>query len=134
MWLTTDIIFVSSAMVLIQHVILPWLAFKDVKAVKSHLLVMLNEMKHTSKLNSRGNSMKDISNSINNDQTFNAARWMLTSYRLAQEFPDHQISKLIMKFRSPLPLRLISRAVNVKGIYSRKFSFLISSASFVVVS
>lgn len=127
-WLLTDMIFISTAMVIIQHILLPQLAIKDVKAIQASILSMLKELQRAVKSKS-----EDAPKTKSND-AINVAPWMLASYRLAQQFPDHQISKVILQFQTAFPPRQLNRAANIKSVYSRKFSFITSGVAIIITS
>lgn len=65
--------------------------------------------------------------------SFNAAKYLFLSYRLAEEFPDLKASKVIRQFSSPWPKQSYQRTIDVKKDYNYTYTAISQSAYIIVV-
>eukprot|EP01038_Epipyxis_sp_PR26KG_P010901 gene10901-14632_t len=155
-WFAIDLFLVSSMMVIITHVLIPSIVMKDIGQIKQRLLDTLVDYRE--KIKSSNNNHNDNSNneSINQsmaeaktmdyknrntdllgiedeDKTFNAAKYLFVSYRLAKRFPNIQEARVISHFSTPWPRQSYQHVTDVSKDYSKKFSALTRSASIVLV-
>lgn len=135
-WLCFEIIVVSSLLVLVQQVILPSLATRNLTEVKKKLSddIASFNVKGGKGL-SRGNSIsEDCIEHQPSPATLNAAKYYFPSWRLASMYPHLQESALIMNFSTPWPNRTFSlSAKTLSKAYSRKNTFLMQAGSRIVL-
>ena len=123
MWLIMEILMVSSVMVLLMNVLLPILTMKDVKKIKMRLIdtiVQYNRKLHETigGANGKGDRSLETTSTV-----FNAAQYLFVSYRLAREYPELRVSKIILAYETPWPRQSYLRTTQaVTQTYSRKFA------------
>ena len=130
MWLVLEIVFVSTIMVLVTHILIPSLVMKDLTQIKRRLMDNIRDF------NDKVNSQKDgglVKAEDDENVPFNAANYLFVSTRLARQFPDLKESKIIAQFSTPWPRQSYLRVQNVSKGYSKKFSALTRSASILVI-
>jgi hypothetical protein len=66
-------------------------------------------------------------------EPFNAAKYLLISYRLAELIPENPVSRFILRFRSVLPPRAYLQSASVENSYDNRFSWLTASAASLVI-
>jgi hypothetical protein len=123
-WLVLEIVFVSSAVVFVTHFLIPSIVMKDVMKIKLKVLDTIREYK---------SSLNENESCLDDKKPFNAANYVFVSTRVAQRFPDLPESKIILKYSTPWPRQSYKQNNNITKSYSKKFSFLTSSASMILV-
>jgi hypothetical protein len=123
-WLTLEILFVSTMIVCITHVLIPSLIFKDVATIKAKLLQSMRELQTEN---------NESASDVKKRKVFNAAHYLYASTRLAELYPTLRESKIILKFSTPWPLHSYFHTVSVSNRYSKKFSFITSSVASVFI-
>lgn len=133
-WFFSEVFIVSTLIVVITHIVIPSMIMGDIHKVKTEILTMLVDLRSTA----RQTLMSSLKN--NNDNTksdlqhgFDASSLLLVSHRLAKLLPQNPVSKVILRFRSPYPPRMFLKKKSVDKIYSKKFSFLATSLSIVIM-
>ena len=134
LWLVLDIFVVSTAATVVCNVILPLLTDKDIKKVQERMTSLLTDYEkkvcssidNSMKLSSSSSSSSSFSSSSSSSSIFNAAEYLMVSYRLAKLFPDLRESKIILQFSNQLPLQNLKSNLDVKAIYSQKSGILIA--------
>ena len=129
-WLFMDIFILSTTVTLLNHVAIPSFLMKDISKIKKHLYESLYSYTASIK-ESNNNNNKDELNNPDTAVTFNSAKYLLLSYRLAKVFPDLRESRLISQFTTPWPKRSYQHETNVTKDYDKKFSYI--SRSIVMV-
>jgi len=129
-WLAMEIIIVSTSIVLISHIFIPMLIMKDLTQIKKKLIENIREYQDTIKQNKKnGIDCYDQQN----DEQFNAAKYLFISTGLSKLFPDVKESKIIAQFSTPWPKQSYCRVKDVSKQYSKKFSALTRSASILII-
>jgi hypothetical protein len=128
MWLVMEILLVSSVMVLVMNVLIPLLTMKDLKQIRMKLIdtiVQYNQRIHT---NAALESEEKVS------ETFNAAKFLFVSYRLAETFPDLRVSKVILAYETPWPRQSYLRTgKDLTQSYNRKFAAIYQAAMMMLI-
>jgi hypothetical protein len=70
---------------------------------------------------------------VKHNKTFNAAKYLFVSYRLALVYPELAASKIIMTFTTPWPRQSYQHVDDFKNNYDGRFSAVTRSASMVLV-
>ncbi len=136
-WLGMEIMVISTAMVILMHILLPAMLMKDVQSVREKLTQSLEQYHH--KLFEQRNDSPDTKDKKKKKKTknafeeFNAAKYLFVSYRLANEFPKLTISKVILQYSSPWPRQSYQRVHDVTKTYSKRFAALYRSAMVVAI-
>ncbi len=102
-YLVLDMIFTASVSVLIQHVLIPLTASREIDHIKETLIETLM---HYNKDNHRGSKrVSDIeqNNAYLNISSFNAAKFIFVSSRLAVEYANLKVAKIISSYRTTSP-------------------------------
>jgi uncharacterized membrane protein len=126
MWLVVEILFVSSATVLITHVFVPSLIMKDVNKIKQKLAESIRSFNTSVQRQRRGKLQEGPEN-------FNAACYLFVSTRLAQQWSELREAQIIAQFRTPWPKQSYQRETNVSQSYSKKYTALYRSASIIAI-
>ena len=120
-WLVMEILLVSSVMVLVMNVLVPMLTMKDIKKIKMKLVDTI--VQYNRKLHERMDRDGDGSLLETSSTVFNAAQYLFVSYRLAREYPELRVSKIILAYETPWPRQSYLRTTQaVTQTYSRKFA------------
>ena len=131
-WLAMEIIIVSTSIVLISHVFIPIMIMKDLAQIKKKLIANIREYQDTIKYNKKNGINDDVCDNQNNDN-FNAAKYLFISTGLSKLYPDVKESKIIAQFSTPWPKQSYCRVKDVSKQYSKKFSALTRSASILII-
>lgn len=120
----------SSAVVLITHLFVPLFFFSDIRNIKKKLLSDIMEFKKAAALKKYGVRADQEGDTV----TFNAAKYLYPSWRLASLFPEIKESALILKFSTPWPQRSFKRKqAQVTKSYERKYAFLTQAIGRVLI-
>jgi hypothetical protein len=65
--------------------------------------------------------------------SFNAAKYLFLSYRMAEQYPDLQASQIILQYSSPWPKQDYKHIKDVKKNYSDKYSGITRAISIIVL-
>jgi hypothetical protein len=68
-----------------------------------------------------------------NNGTFNAAKYLFLSYRMAEQYPDLQASQIILQYSSPWPKQDYKHIKDVKNDYSDKYTGITRAISIIVI-
>ena len=104
---------------------------KDLTQIKKKLIENVREYQDTIKLNKKNRI--DCNDQINNEEKFNAAKYLFISTGLSNLYPDIKESKIIAQFSTPWPKQSYCRVEDVSKQYSKKFSALTRSASILII-
>jgi hypothetical protein len=96
---------------------------KDLVRIKKKLIANIREYQDTIKYNKKNGIDNDI-NDNQNDDNFNAAKYLFISTGLSKLYPDVKESKIIAQFSTPWPKQSYCRVKDVSKQYSKKFSAL----------
>jgi hypothetical protein len=120
MWLLMEIVLVSSAVVLVMHVLIPSLLMKDVRQIRMKLIDTI--VKYNRKLHEAETTL--LSNQeLQPKISFNAAKYLFVSYRLACLYPELRVSKVIAAYETIWPRQsYLHAAANVTRSYSKGLS------------
>lgn len=141
-WLIMEVIVISTAMVLLMHIMLPAMLMKDVQCVREKLTQSIEQYHEKLVVQQSPNAASNDSNSkqkkskkpkANEFYEFNAAKYLFVSYRLAQEFPSLTIAKVILQYSSSWPKQSYQHIHDVSKDYSKRFTALYRSASVVAI-
>jgi hypothetical protein len=129
-WLMFEIILVSSAIVFLQHVVLPLITMGDLRRVKKQ--VMKDVLKF--KMRTLSGQHMPSAEPREDGSDFNAAKFFFPSYKLAELYPDLAESKAILQYSTPYPKHaLTSKAKSVQKNYDMRFKFLMMTFSRVLI-
>jgi hypothetical protein len=128
MWLVVEILFVSSATVLVTHVFVPSLIMRDVNKIKLKLADSIRAFNSNIRKR-RGPHGEDQEG----PEHFNAASYLFVSTRLAQQWSELREAQIIAQFRTPWPKQSYQRETDVSQSYSKKYTALYRSASIVAI-
>ena len=131
LWLVVEILFVSTAIVFITHILVPSLIMKDLSQIKRRLMDNIRDF--NDKVNSATGTDKSAIDAEESGFSFNAANFLFVSTRLARQFPDLKESKIIAQFSTPWPRQSYLHVQNVSKKYSKKFSAFTRSASILLI-
>jgi uncharacterized membrane protein len=148
LWMITEILVVSSLSVFIMNVVVPSLVMKDVNHIKKKLvttvLTFYTEMAKE-KLNHQSEPKLLTENDNNeekkgeggeaeeNNKLFNSAEYFFVSTRLARDYSDLKLAKLVLSFHTPWPKQSYQHVTDVSKKYNRKFSTITRSLSIVIL-
>lgn len=148
-WLLFEIFVVSSLMVLVQHVIVPSLAMRDVRKVKKKVANDIATFKNTATTRahdpiqsarqtpnvSRTSKPQSIHRmSSTGKSTLNAAKYFYIACRVARLFPDVPESGMVAHFSTPWPKKSMNRHdKTMSKVYGRKFTFIGQAVSRIVL-
>jgi hypothetical protein len=140
LWLVTEVIFVSTIMVWLMHILIPTIVMKEVGTIKEKLLdsvasyyqQLSKETLYQPTADDPVNR-EDEKNDRNSNKPFNAAKYLFSSYRLARDLPDLKVSKMIAQFSTPWPRQSYHHVTDVSKEYDRKFSAISRSVSIVAL-
>jgi hypothetical protein len=126
MWLVVEILFVSSATVLVTHVFVPSLIMRDVNKIKQKLAESIRSFNTSVQRQRRGKLQEG-------PEHFNAASYLFVSTRLAQQWSELREAQIIAQFRTPWPKQSYQRETDVSQSYSKKYTALYRSASIIAI-
>jgi hypothetical protein len=119
-WIALEVLLVSSAIVFVQHVLVPLLTLKDVRRVQERVVRDIVSFNAKMKKTNRKITAKQ--------QSFNAASYLFPSYRLAATYTSLKESAVITQYHTSFPKKAFSsgksRSNNIKKSYDLRFAFL----------
>jgi len=115
MWISFQVILVSSGIVFFLHIFIPSLAKKEVDQAKSKLAIDLTKFKK---------SLVTNNISCENSNGFNAASFFFVSNKLAKAFPELPESQLILNFRTLWPKT--KKNYTIQNSYKKSYKSFIS--------
>jgi hypothetical protein len=121
-WLVLDIFVMSTTVTFLSHILIPMIAMGDLRLVKDRLKKTIKQFVRSKE--SATNSASD---------SFNVAKYLFVSYRLAERYPELQESQIISKFNSPWPHHSYQRVASVSSAYRKRFSVFVRSAAVITV-
>ena len=125
-WLIFNVTLVCTGMVIIQHIVIPFMTMKDVMKIKRKVTHDIVSFKQNSK-NYR--SLLSVS-----DDGFNAARYLYPSVRLASLYPNLPESRLIEQYSTPWPKKSVkTKTRSMQRNYDTRFQFLTQAFSRVLL-
>jgi hypothetical protein len=131
-WLVLEVTMVSTMICLFMHVLVPSLVMKDIVKIKGKLRESL--LKYYEKIEStkKDKMIKNMNSSLL--QTFNAAKYLFLSYRLAETFPELKASQVVLQYTTVWPRQSYQHVSDVSKNYNKKFSTAFSrSASIILI-
>jgi hypothetical protein len=146
-WLVVEIIIISSVVVFVMQVLIPSIVMKDVSKIRKRLLDSLQQYHHKMisdeqkklEYNVREQKGDDSSSSSSSEdendskEVFNAAKYLFTSYKLANRFPEVKVAKIIQAFQTPWPKQSFNHSVDVSKQYNRKLDGINRPISIVLM-
>jgi hypothetical protein len=129
-------------MVYLMHILIPSMVMKEVGNIKEKLLDSValyyqNMAKGSSEGNKEGVESKDGDDTMisksGESKPFNAAKYLFLSYRMAQQYPELKVAKVISQFSTPWPKQSYQHVADVSKGYDGRFSAISRSASMVVL-
>jgi hypothetical protein len=162
LWLFTEIVFVSSSMAFVMHILLPLLTVPDLKRVQGKLLDSIvryyesieeKGARHEAKSGTHEEEEEDSDSDSDEDSgseddaealdrpkrlrkqrhSFNAAKYLYVSYRLAKEFPEIRASKIVLQYETPWPRQSYHYTHNVTKEYGAAKAAVVRSILIVPV-
>ena len=131
LWMVVEIFFVSSCIVLFTHIAIPAIIMKDVNKIKQKLAESIREFNN--EVQQRRQRHHDALYLADQDEQFNAAKYLFVSTRLAQQWPELREAQIIAQFRTPWPKQSYQRETNVSGAYNKRYTAFYRSASVIAV-
>jgi len=131
MWIIVEICLVSTAIVFVSHIVVPLLVMKDITQIKRRLIENIREF--NDKVNRKTADNQNVDQIDEENEVFNAAKYLFVSTRLAKHYPMLKQSKIISQFSTPWPRQSYHRVDNVSKQYDKKFSAVTKSASFLLM-
>jgi hypothetical protein len=131
MWIVVEICLVSTAIVFVSHIVVPLLVMKDITQIKRRLIENIREF--NDKVNRKTADNQNVDQIDEENEVFNAAKYLFVSTRLAKHYPMLKQSKIISQFSTPWPRQSYHRVDNVSKQYDKKFSAFTKSASFLLM-
>jgi phosphate/sulfate permease len=159
-WLILEIVLISTSMVIFMHIFLPSLIMKDVMKIRKRLLESINDYYEAMEAENEEEELDDDASSDEDEirkseqkrnkprklqittnkqkkevpeKTFNAAKYLFISYRLAMTFPELKASQIILQFTSPWPRQSYQHVIDVKKKYDDTYTALSRSASIILI-
>jgi hypothetical protein len=129
LWLVLEILFVSTSVVYVTHILIPMVAMRDVNKIKNRLLATVRDH-YTALKNARINHADDEASSR---PDFNSAEYLFVSYRLAKLFPSLNESAIILRYSTVWPKQSYQHKVDVTKSYSKKFSAVTKALSMLMI-
>lgn len=121
-WFMCEVLFVSTIVVLLLHYIIPNLTRHDVDKIREKLKDSLSSYHISLASANRRTDSEDAKG------PFNTADYLFVSTRLAKQFPDLSVSKVISHFRTPWPRRSYLHIDDVSQLYKNGgIAFIFSS-------
>mmetsp|Transcript_23979 Transcript_23979/g.32852 ORF Transcript_23979/g.32852 Transcript_23979/m.32852 type:complete len:325 (+) Transcript_23979:739-1713(+) len=125
-WFLTEVVFVSTIVVLIVHYLVPTYIHKDVAKIKERLMQAIQDYHH--KLESENvTESSSSSTKSDNPRDFNAADFLFVSTRIAKQLPDLPVAQIIASFSTPWPRQSYQHTADESTTYRSSLSFLYSS-------
>jgi len=131
MWIVVEICLVSTAIVFVTHIVVPLLVMKDITQIKRRLIEDIREFNN--RVNYKAVDNQNVDQINEDNDAFNAAKYLFVSTRLAKHYPTLKQSKIISQFSTPWPRQSYHRVNNVSKQYDKKFSAVTKSASFLLM-
>jgi hypothetical protein len=142
-WLVFEMIVSSSAVVLFTHLLIPLIAYSDVRRIKSKVLsdLLSYRTKSSKLLKDSQRNVKSLlpaslssAHSDSDSDSFNAAKYLYTSWRLASLFPELPESPFIIAFTTPWPKECFKRRKQeVSTVYDKRYAFIYQAISRVLI-
>jgi hypothetical protein len=127
-WIAIEILFVSTTMVILTHIIMPMIIMKDITKIKQKLTDNISAYRESVSKDERNNGGED---------SFNAADYLFVSTRIAKSkeygFAKLKESQIIAQFSTPWPRQSYQHVKDVSKTYSKKFTAFTRSFSAVIM-
>lgn len=136
LWLVVEVLLISTVMALVTHVVIPSVIMKDVTMIKKKLLENFRDYYQRSRdgSSSRAEERTEGAEEQKDKQsTFNAARYLFVSSRLAMAHPELREAKVIAHFSTPWPKQSYQHINEISKGYGRRFSAITKSISIILV-
>jgi hypothetical protein len=131
-WFVVDLLLVSSCTVCFMHVFIPSITMKDVNKIRRKLVESI--IKYETSVSDKDPKYRNDTNSDDESMsTFNAAKYLFLSYRMATLYPDLKVSQIIQQFSTPWPRQSYQHVTDMAKEYDRKFDALSRSASMIAM-
>jgi hypothetical protein len=147
-YLVLDIVILSTLTVLLMHVMLPWLILGDVKKIKRRLVesvqryyeqIEVEKRRSMQKRKRQGKGKKELKSEDDQEgvavtgKSFNAAKYLFLSVRLASEYRNLPVSPILLQFVSPWPKQSYQHQLDMKKNYSSSWSRAISRSVTIIL-
>jgi hypothetical protein len=135
MWLMFDLFIAGTGVVLVTHLLIPLYVMSDIRTIKKKVLADITTFQDRLK-QQQAPSQSQVLQSIATDdnEEFNSAKYLFTSWRVAwlcREIPE---SQLILQFSTPWPKQSLKREKKkVTRSYERRYSFIGQAVSRVLI-
>ena len=129
-WIVLEVVLVSSAVVFVQHLLIPLVALKDVRRVQERVVRDIVSFNAKVKRTWSKNTTEQRAD------TFNAAAFLFPSYILASANHSLKESAVITRYHTSFPKKAFSnnsKANNLKGNYDLRFAFLKQALSRIAI-
>jgi hypothetical protein len=139
---------VSTVTVWLMNVVIPSFVMKDLSAIKEKLSQSIIAFYESMLQNSKGRGKYSLVNELQEGEekdddlpskqlkvdSFNAARYLFLSYRIASLYPELNASQIILQFSSPWPKQSYKQVISLSKQYDGRFSAITRSISLIVIS
>jgi hypothetical protein len=123
MWFIFDLFIASTGAVLVSHLLIPLYVMTDIRKIKQKVLGDIISFQENK---GRPSHAPIVS--------FNSAKFLFTSHRVASLFPDLPQSALILQFQTPWPKKSFKREKKkVSSTYERRYAFVGQAISRVLI-
>lgn len=122
-WFAMEVLIVSTIIVFITHFLIPFTIMQDVRKIQHKLLDVYQDFK----LSQRQQSVNDLlvgNEGKSNINSFNVAKYLFVSHRLALRYSETDEAKMILRFSTPWPPHTYQHTKTVSSSYSKKFSYV----------
>ena len=146
-WLLFELLLVSSAVVLVTHVLIPSFVLSDLnkvrekviadirayrKSIDSHLhekKYSLLESGEVCNVHTAREQEQSYVEEVTANQDFNAAKYLFVSNHVARAFPKLPISGSVLSYSTQWPQQSMTSEKRLSDNYNAKFNFILQSAS-----
>ena len=150
-WLMLELLLVSSAIVLVTHVMIPSFVLDELKQIREKTVAEIRAFREAFNLRIRdkrssllengentydtklvNEQQKEYAEEITTSTEFNAAKYLFVSNRVARAFPTLPISGSVLSYSTQWPQQSMTNEKHLGDNYNSKFNFIIQSASRIV--
>jgi hypothetical protein len=135
-WFFFDLFVASTGAVLVTHLLIPLYVLSDIRTIKRKVLADIVSFrdKQRRRLKHLPGSRPSPGAGPHQRATFNSAKFLFTSWRIASLCPDIEESSVILEFHTPWPKKNFKRAQKtVSSTYDKRFSFLTQALSRILI-
>jgi hypothetical protein len=145
-WLVFEIVFVSSFMVIVSHIVMPFCIMGDLHKIKHKLLQNINAYRISLRRNEGGSTSSAYAVTTSTTAhgsrrkgatsvpvVFNAAKYLFLSIRVAEKYQDLKVAKIITNFSTPWPRQSYQKLEDVSKTYKKKLSQSVFNSATVIL-